>query len=154
MVQIVPQHRVNRVFVVNRIVAKLIDLLLVFTVAVVLPYPLGPLCGFLYSVLGDGISWKGRGSASLGKRIFGLRVIHCLEKKPAQLKDSLLRNAPVGVATFFAIIPVWGWLIAVLVGLPLMVIEVYLILTAESGHRLGDVMADTEVVEVSKHSGV
>ena len=34
--------------------------------------------------------------------------------------------------------------------LPLMVMEVYLILSVESGHRLGDVMGDTEVVEAKR----
>jgi hypothetical protein len=36
----------------------------------------------------------------------------------------------------------------VLVGLPLMVIEVYLMLRVEHSRRLGDVMGDTEVVQL------
>ena len=58
----------------------------------------------------------------------------------------MIRNAPVGVATFFAIIPVWGWLILLLVGIPLLLIEGYLMFRVESRQRLGDVMADTEVI--------
>jgi hypothetical protein len=34
-----------------------------------------------------------------------------------------------------------------LIGLPLMVMEVYLMISVETGHRLGDVMGDTEVIE-------
>jgi uncharacterized RDD family membrane protein YckC len=154
MFLVVPLSSPNRANVFNRILAKLIDLLLVFLFAILLPYPIGPLLGFCYSIFADGLDFSQIPGASLGKRVMGLRVVHVLEKRPAFWKDSLLRNAPVGVATFFAIIPVWGWLIAVLIGLPLMVIEVYLILTVETGHRLGDVMADTEVIEVRKDSSV
>jgi hypothetical protein len=83
---------------------------------------------------------------SVGKRLLKLRTRNLVHGGPAGYRDSLLRNAPVGIATFFAIIPVWGWLILGLVGLPLMVMEVYLMATAANGHRLGDVMGDTEVV--------
>ena len=69
------------------------------------------------------------------------------EQRPASIRASILRNAPVGVATFFAIIPVWGWLILGIVGIPLMIMEVYLMATVGTGHRLGDVMGDTEVVQ-------
>ncbi len=154
MFLVVPLNTPNGVNPLNRVLAKLIDLLLVFLLAILLPYPIGPVCGFIYSILGDGLDFRGQAGASLGKRLLRLQVVHTLEKRPAGWKDSLLRNAPVGVATFFAIIPIWGWLIAVLIGLPLMFIEVYLILTVETGHRLGDVMADTEVVEVLKDSSV
>ena len=70
------------------------------------------------------------------------------ERVPASIKASILRNAPVGVATFFAIIPVWGWIILGIIGIPLMVMEVYLMATVETGLRLGDVMGDTEVIHV------
>ena len=135
-----------KVGVWNRIVAKMIDLLIVFFLAW-LPYPVGPLSGFLYSLLCDGINQGPFRGQSIGKKVMKLQVINTMQKKPAQWKDSLLRNLPVGVATFFGIIPIWGWLILLLVGVPLMVMEVYLMITVESGHRLGDVMGDTEVVE-------
>jgi hypothetical protein len=54
------------------------------------------------------------------------------------------------VATFFALIPVWGWLLVILLGIPLLLIEVYLMLTVPKGQRLGDVMGDTEVVPVDR----
>jgi hypothetical protein len=34
--------------------------------------------------------------------------------QPATYRESALRNSPVGIATFFSLIPVWGWLILVL----------------------------------------
>lgn len=139
-----------KVSVINRVVAKMIDLLIVVATSAILPYPLGPLLGFLYSLFGDGLNVGPFQGQSIGKKLMGLKVVHILKKRPASLRDSAFRNAPVGVATFFAIIPIWGWLILALIGIPLMVMEIYLMLSVETGHRLGDVMGDTEVLEVKR----
>jgi uncharacterized RDD family membrane protein YckC len=136
----------TRVSVLNRVIAKLIDLAIVLLL-VGLVYPVGPLLGFLYSLCADGIGVGGMQGQSVGKKLLKLQVLHVPSRRPASIRDSVLRNAPVGVATFFGIIPVWGWLILGLIGLPLMVMEIYLMITVETGHRLGDVMGDTEVVE-------
>ncbi len=137
-----------KVSVMNRVIAKIIDLVFVVALAAVLPYPLGPLLGFLYSLFADGIPFAGFRGQSLGKKVMKLRVQNAVNRVPASLKESALRNAPVGVATFFAIIPVWGWLILGLIGVPLMIMEIYLMLSVDTGHRLGDVMGDTEVIEL------
>lgn len=136
--------------VLNRVVAKLIDLAIVGVLALIVIYPLGPLLGFIYSILADGLPIGALKGQSVGKKLMHLRVVHTKRKAYASLRDSALRNAPVGVATFFALIPIWGWLILGLVGIPLMAMEVYLMLSVESGHRLGDVLADTEVVSLSE----
>jgi uncharacterized RDD family membrane protein YckC len=151
-----------QVGVTYRVLAKVFDIIIVFLSAQLIAYPAGPLIGFVYSLLGDAISWKSKkGSAvrqsygqSFGKKIIGIQVVSTMTQKPIAWKDSLLRNLPVGLATFFAMIPVWGWIFLALVGLPLMVMEVYLMFTADAGHRLGDVMADTEVIEVPRRLGV
>jgi uncharacterized RDD family membrane protein YckC len=155
--------------VLSRVLAKMVDILFVLALAAVLPYPLGPVAGFLYSLVADGIRLPGlRRGQSIGKKLFKLQVVSVVThdvsepgsgglaeaeslvhvRHPATVRDSVLRNAPVGVATFFAIIPVWGWLILGLIGVPLMIMEIYLMVTVETGHRLGDVMGDTEVVGV------
>ena len=139
-----------KVSVLNRVLAKVIDLVLTIAIAAILPYPLGPLVAFLYSLFADGMNFKLFRGQSVGKKLVGLQVVHLPDRRPANIRDSALRNAPVGVATFFAIIPVWGWLILGLIGVPLMVMEVYLMLSVETGHRLGDVMGDTEVIDLSK----
>lgn len=145
-------HQV-RVRVMNRVFAKIIDLVVVVMVAAIVPYPLGPFLGFLYSLLADGMNFGPFKGQSIGKRLLKLRVIQLVRHEPAQWKDSLYRNAPVGVATFFAIIPIWGWLILVVIGFPLMIMEIYLMGTVDSGHRLGDVMGDTEVVDERNSGG-
>lgn len=150
----------------NRVLAKCVDLLFVFALAATLPYPVGPMAGFLYSLVADGLKIGRTPGQSLGKKLFRLRVTQTVsrnvadpgsgslaeadsfvrETQPCSIRASCLRNAPVGVATFFGIIPVWGWIILGMVGVPLMIIEVYLMVTVAKGHRLGDVMGDTEVI--------
>lgn len=135
--------------ITNRIVAKIVDIIIVVAVAAILPYPLGPLLGFVYSILGDGMNHGPFKGQSIGKKFLKLQVVSTKrDGQPAGYRDSAFRNAPVGVATFFAIIPIWGWIILGLIGLPLMAIEIYLMVRIETGHRLGDVMGDTEVIEV------
>ena len=139
-----------KVSVLLRVVAKVIDLFIVIVLSAMITRPLGPLLGFVYSLIGDGIRFRTHQGQSIGKMVMGLQVTNIRTRKPATIRDSILRNSPVGVATFFSIIPLWGWLILVLIGLPLMVMEIYLMATVDTGHRLGDVMGDTEVKEVRK----
>jgi uncharacterized RDD family membrane protein YckC len=149
MLFLLPIGQRIKVSVWNRVLAKMIDFILVMTFAVIVPYPLGPLLGFLYSLCADGLNVGPLRSQSVGKKLMKLKVTNRLRKEPAGIRDSVLRNAPVGIVTFFAIIPIWGWIIVALIGLPLMIMEIYLMISVETGHRLGDVMSDTEVLEVS-----
>ena len=132
----------------HRVLAKFVDLFLVMAVAALVPYPVGPLVGFIYSLFADGMPFKNWKGQSIGKRLFNLKVVRIDQEKKPSWVSSLQRNAPVGVATFFALIPIWGWAILLLIGLPMMVIEVYLLVRAPMGQRLGDVMADTKVITV------
>ncbi len=130
----------------SRIIAKIIDLLIVFAVGVFLPRLIGPLLGFAYSLVADGLNVGKFKGQSIGKKIIGIQVRSASRDHPIRFKESAIRNAPVGLATFFAIIPIWGWIILALVGIPLMAMEIYLMMRMDSKERLGDVMADTRVV--------
>lgn len=141
-----PTPGIAKVSTLVRCVAKGLDLCVIFFLSIVLPYPVGVLLGFMYTLIHDGL-YKGQ---SLGKRVFHLRVMHLKTGEPCTLRESVIRNAPLGVATFFSIIPFWGWIILVLLGIPLVALEVYLMLTLANGGRLGDVMADTQVVETPR----
>lgn len=153
---VVPTDRERRANPIRRVGAKFIDLAVVMLASAVVWYPIGPLLGFLYSIMADALPIKGFSGQSLGKKIVGLRAVSLRpggklgkDGHPAlSYRDSLFRNAPVGVATFFALIPIWGWAILALIGFPMMIVEIYLLVRAPRGQRLGDVMADTEVVEV------
>lgn len=142
---------------IKRIVAKGVDLLLCVILALLFPHPLGVLLGLIYSLTHDGL---GDGH-SLGKRLLGLKTFYLEDekegenhephslgiRKPCNLKRSVFRNAPFGVAFLFAIIPFWGWFLAVILGVPLVCIELTLLIRQEKGLRLGDLMADTFVLE-------
>lgn len=145
-----PSH--SKVHVLHRVVAKLIDLTLVMTLAALLPYPLGPFLGFVYSLLGEVVphpQWRGQ---SVGKKLLHLKVRCADPSQKFTWRESLLRNAPVGFVTFFALIPIWGWLIVIFLGFPLMALEVYLMTRSENGQRWGDVMGRTEVVQLEPES--
>jgi hypothetical protein len=141
--------------VLHRVCAKAVDITVVLACARIIPYPVGPLLGFFYSLGGDSLKLGTQKSQSVGKKIFKLQTVSRVRqgphglREPANLRESIYRNAPVGVATFFGLIPVWGWLILFLIGVPLMIMEIYLMLSVETGHRLGDVMGDTEVISSS-----
>lgn len=142
----------KRAGLVDRLIAKGIDLFLVMAVAVVLPQFVGPILGFAYSLIADGgltlLRLKGFEGQSFGKKLIGLQVRSQITRQPVDLKGSIIRNLPIGVATFFAIIPFWGWLFLVLVGVPLCAMEIYLMQRVHTGHRLGDTMADTDVFKI------
>lgn len=76
----------------------------------------------------------------------GFRVISLEDGKPCSTKQSVVRNLPLIVPLFPSVIPLWGWIFTALIGLPLIGLEIYLIYKLDSGHRLGDVMADTTVM--------
>lgn len=132
----------------NRVAAKFLDLFFILAISVVLSDRvsewIGPLFGLLYSLYSDHL-FKGQ---SLGKKIFKIKVVPFLKARPFTLKDSVIRNIPVGVVTLFAMVNFTGWILLVLIGFPLLMIEIYLILKAPNAQRLGDVMADTIVIHV------
>jgi uncharacterized RDD family membrane protein YckC len=83
---------------------------------------------------------------SVGKKIIGLRVISIEDGSPCTHRQSFIRNLPITIPLFFSIIPIWGWMFSVLLAIPLIGLEIYLIYNLHSGHRLGDVMAETTVM--------
>lgn len=139
------QHSL-KVPIAPRILAKLLDLLIMGLLALILPNIIGPLLGFFYSIAGDALNSGDFQGQSIGKKVFKLRVVRMSDHEPPHLQDAVIRNIPIGVATFFSIIPFWGWIILIVIGIPLMVMEFYLMMRIPTGHRLGDVMADTEVI--------
>lgn len=130
--------------VFTRCLAKSIDLCVVLFLNSILSNVVGALLGFIYMLIHDGL-FSGQ---SLGKRVFKLKSVSVHTRLPCGYRESAIRNAPIGIATFFAIIPFWGWILAIIVGIPVVVLEIYLMATRDKGQRLGDVMADTEIVSL------
>lgn len=129
-------------FILHRYIAKFIDILIAWALALILP-PVGPLTGLLFIFIADGF----KGGQSPGKKLIGLKVIHRLTSEPISFKESMIRNIPFAIAYFFFIIPFLGWFLFIVVGIPIFLFESYFVCEAERGMRVGDVMADTIVVE-------
>ncbi len=130
----------------SRVAAKGIDLFLVVVLGALLPRLLGPLLGFAYSLISDGMFKGAQRGQSVGKWLVGLQVRSVVRGAPCDMRESIIRNAPVGLAVFFAMVPLWGWFLLVIVGIPLLILEGYLMSKVDSRERLGDAMANTQVV--------
>lgn len=143
-----------KVHAVDRCMAKGLDLIILVVIALVLSviwYPLGALGAVCYALLQDALD----NGSSLGKMVIGLKVIsYPKENKPITWKVSATRNISIALFTLFAVIPVMGWILMLLVGVPLLIFEAYLIYSLESGYRLGDVMAGTRVVSLRNYKEV
>lgn len=130
-----------RVARLSRIIAKLIDLFVVL-ILIIPFYPFGVLLALGYLSVSDSLQH----GQSVGKKVIGFRVISLEDSSPCSVKQSVIRNLPLTIPLFFSIFPFWGWMISLLIGIPLALLELYFIITLDSGHRIGDVMADTTVM--------
>ncbi len=124
-----------------RLIAKSIDLFIVLILSIFF-YPVGILLAFTYISLCDAFY----GGQSVGKKFMGFKVISIEDGSPCNYKKSFIRNLPISIPLFVAIIPLWGWVLAFFIGVPLILLELYLLFSLDSGHRLGDVLADTTIV--------
>lgn len=127
----------------DRIAAKVFDLsvaVAVFSLGNAVSYPLGVLLCFLFLLLQDG--W----GKSVGKRLFGLRVLQDGTDLPATLSQSALRNFPFALGVLLGAIPAF-WAFFVLVFIPLFLLELYFVMRLDSGARLGDVLAATYICD-------
>ena len=133
----------------KRLLAKLIDLAIVLFLGRLPIGSAGSVIGFLYSVLADSFGFKNAQGQSFGKKIMRIRVASgsSHHSRASRMKTSVIRNAPVGIVTFLMIIPVWGWILSLLIGIPLFLIELSLMIRADRHQRLGDVMAESVVLD-------
>ena len=128
--------------VIKRILARAVDGLVAWALALVLP-PIGILVGLLYLAAADGFP----NGQSLGKMVFGLEVLNS-NGSPCDLKASIYRNIPFELAFLFAAVPLLGWILLLIAGIPILLIELWLVIADHRGSRLGDRIAGTTVVEL------
>ena len=86
--------------VLDRFIAKTIDLLIVAAASKLVP-PIGVLAGLAYILLADGFG----GGRSVGKRLIGLQTIVPRTRDPAGFRESIIRNPPCGLAQLAFEIP-------------------------------------------------
>lgn len=126
--------------------ARAVDLLLAFSVAVAAPR-IGPLFAAIYLLVADGLV----NGQSIGKRLFGVRAVVVPDRPgargwPAGYRESALRNAPFALVALFYGVPVL-WIVLLVAGIPIVLFESYMVWTDRLGLRIGDVFADTQVVD-------
>jgi len=130
----------------SRLIAKAIDLFIVIILAMFF-YPIGVLLALVYLGASDSL----QGGQSVGKKFVGFQVVSLEDGKPCSLKQSIIRNLPFLVPLILAIVPIWGWVISIVMTAIFVPFELYLLFKLDSGHRLGDVMADTTVIANDIH---
>lgn len=91
---------------------------------------------FIYGLIKDGL---GEGQ-SWGKKAVGLMVVYLPNNTPCTKGQSCLRYLSGFLVGIIAIIPVIGWLIALL-------IEPVMVLATVDGRRIADKIANTQVIE-------
>ncbi len=126
----------------HRLLARFIDFLIGAAFCLVL-FPVGVLAGATYIAIADGLF----GGQSLGKRIIGLRVVRAADGGPITFKDSLIRNSAFSVIYLFYLIPYLRWVLIPTVGLIVVGFEVYYLIVDLNGYRVGDLAADTQVID-------
>ncbi len=127
--------------VLNRFIAKLIDLFLVVAANQIAP-PVGFLSGLAYILIADGFA----GGKSIGKRLVGLQTMRVDSRDAAGFRESIVRNLPLGCAQIAFAIPWVGWLASVAI----VAFEGFLIIGNEQGRRLGDEVARTHVLDAGQ----
>jgi len=127
--------------VLNRFIAKLIDLFIVAGAAGLVD-PVGFLAGLAYILVCDGFA----GGRSIGKRLIGLQTILPETRAAAGFRESIIRNVPFAVAQMAFAVPYVGWIVSAVV----IAFEAVLIIGNEQGRRLGDELAGTQVLDAGR----
>lgn len=135
-------EEVKRASLLLRTFAKVLDFILIAAAAEVVPKA-GFYAGLLYLLISDGL-FDGR---SVGKLLIGLRVVSVTGGEPCSMKESIVRNAPLGAGLLLYKLPWVGWIFIILVS----VVEFLLLLGSKEGMRLGDELAKTTVIEKVSH---
>lgn len=137
---------------VKRIIAFVIDAIISMLIGII---PLvGGIIGALYMLLRDALPIEALAYKSVGKKLLKLSVVN-VEDPSAKIDyaASAKRNwmfALGPIMLFFVFIPIFGWIIDILLGIALLIlliIEIVKVFSDEKGVRLGDKMAGTMVIE-------
>jgi uncharacterized RDD family membrane protein YckC len=131
-----------RVAKLSRLIAKAVDIFIVVCFSVLF-FPLGIVLGIIYMSISDGLA----NGQSVGKKFMGFSVKSLEDGSPCSIKQSVVRNLPFTLPLLVAVLlPLIGWILGAILAVVLIGFELYLLYNLDSGHRLGDVMADTSVM--------
>ena len=137
----------------KRLVAIVIDAVIAVAIGMI-PW-VGGLVSAAYWVLRDGLDLPFMDQRSVGKKLTKLRPV-TMEGDRLDMMGSVQRNWMFGVGGVMQIlvyIPILGWLLmipvaalAILIG----IVELYRVIADPEGRRVGDLLADTKVIEVTE----
>ena len=120
-----------------RVLAKAADLLVAGLFAWLVPTA-GGVVGVVYLLLADAMP----NGQSPGKRLLGVKAVHVPTRRPCDVRASIIRNFSVALAFGLALNPILA-----LVAVPVALFELYMLATDPLGVRIGDVFADTQVID-------
>lgn len=120
-----------------RVLAKTADALVAGLFAWLVPV-VGSVMAVAYLLLCDGLP----NGQSPGKRLLGVKVVHVPTRRSCTVRPSVVRNLPVAAAAAFLLNPYLA-----IVAVPIVLFELYMAYTDALGIRIGDVFADTQVVD-------
>jgi uncharacterized RDD family membrane protein YckC len=104
----------------------------------------GGVVALLFLLLADGML-QGQ---SVGKRLFGVKVMHLPTRSAARHRDSTLRNAPLALIVLLGMMPAPLGVVAGVAGLAVIGgVEAWRVVKDPLGWRLGDTWAQTQVVD-------
>ncbi len=128
--------------------ARALDLLIAWT----LYYCTGPagiVIALLYLLFADGML----AGQSLGKKAFGVKAIYLPTHQGTRHRDSVLRNAPFGLVIVLSMMPDLGMKAFGVGAVVVLTIETVHAWRDPSGLRLGDLWAQTQVIDGKVVSG-
>ncbi len=105
--------------------------------------PAGIVIAFLYLVFADGML-QGQ---SPGKKLFGVKVVYLPTRSGARHRDSMVRNAPLGLVIILSMMPQLGFNAFVAGIIVIGGIEAVRCVRDPDGLRLGDLWAQTQVTD-------
>jgi len=124
--------------------AKVLDFILIAAAAELVPKA-GFYAGLSYLLISDGL-FDGR---SIGKRLMGIKVVSVATGTPCSMKESILRNVPLGFGLLLYKVPLVGWIFVFIIS----ALEFLILLGSRDGMRFGDELAKTLVIEGSRTTG-
>jgi len=126
-----------------RLGARIVDVAVAYGLYVVCGAA-GSVVALLFLLLADGML-QGQ---SVGKRIFGVKVMHLPTRSAARHRDSTLRNAPLALIVLLGMMPEHlGWVAGLAGFFVIGGVEALRVVRDPLGWRLGDTWAQTQVVD-------
>ncbi len=120
-----------------RLLAKIADALVALLFAWLVP-AVGVAMAVAYLLFCDALP----NGQSPGKRLLGVKVVHVPTRRSCTVRPSVIRNLPIAVAAAFLANPYLA-----IVAVPIVLFEGYMAYSDPLGIRIGDVFADTQVID-------